>query len=456
MKPMIFIISILLSVNVFAGPMTKLVTESQVDTYLKNGKFNGVVLVARDKKILLKKAYGVRDLLSRQLLSVDDKFQIGSVSKQFIAVALLKLQEEGRLSLTDKVTKYLPEYVEFNNIEIKDLLNHTSGIANYTDQVEFWKSVNYNRILSMDEILDFIRPYKLEFEAKSQWNYSNTNYIIAGKILEVVSQQSWDQFISQNFLIPMNMIDTGYVEFFESVSKVEGHIGTNSLRGEMNLSWASSAGGLYSTVDDLLKWTSIYDDSSLLTKKSKEQMQTPFLENYGLGITIGQLNNEVLINHSGRTPGFVTDLTYLKTSKLKVVTLDNMDGQNVNASSVLLQYFSTGEALVVKNNPYFVPEEKLKDYVGTYEGKNLSLVITLDNNKLYLQPSGQRSYLLTPNDLDSFKLENISGEEFIRNEDGLVVGLKHYQVGVSEFKKVSEKNKIKSVIQSKKQPFYIF
>jgi CubicO group peptidase (beta-lactamase class C family) len=430
----IFVMLFLVSFTVFAGPMLEVQNQAEFESYLLESNFNGVLLVAKKDQILFKKAFGVKDFKTNTALTTEDKFQIGSVSKQFIAAAIIKLQEDQKLSIDDEVVKYLPKYQSLKGIKIRDLLNHTSGVANYTDQQSFWQTIDFNKSLSLTDILNFTVTLPVDFAPTTKWKYSNSGYIIAGKIVEVVSGQSWDTFIKTNFLEPLKMNNSGYTDYFSQVSDVVGYMdndGSLTPVIEFNMSWALSAGGLYSTVEDMLKWTSIYDSSSLLSENSKTQMQTPFLKNYALGVLVTQFNNETKISHGGRTPGFRTELTVLKSSGLKIVKFDNTDGGKTDAAALALNFYAKGSASVVKKKPYPIDSATLNDYVGDYNGEgNFNVKVFIQNGVLLLQPKdGQPAYPLVANDKDSFRLLDISGEEFIRNQSGIVIGLKHYQNG---------------------------
>lgn len=447
MKTLSLIALWLSSFSVFAGPMTEIKSTDSLSAYIRKSGFNGVVLVGvqkgREKEVLFKKAFGYKNLNTGEPLTTADRFQIGSNTKQFVSAALLKLQEQGRLSLNDSVIQYLPQYKNKiqADITIRDLLNHTSGLTNYTDKKEFWENPEPEKILTFDDLIEFTLKYPLDFEPRSQWKYSNSGYIIAGKIIEELTGESWDQFIKNTFLIPMNMNDTGYTERFESVSEVNPHIKNES--GEIipykgyNLSWALSAGALYSTVDDLFKWTSIYSDSPLLSEDSKAEMQTPFKEFYGLGILNQPYFQDQHINHGGRTVGFVSKLSFLKKAGLSVIRLDNIDGSVGGISELLMNYFTSGKALVVKLEKIQVPSEKLQDYSGRYKAGNFELNVFVKNDKLFLQPNdGQPAYELTANDTDSFNLGGFAGEEFIRDSSGKITKLFHYQNGhTSQFER---------------------
>jgi CubicO group peptidase (beta-lactamase class C family) len=431
-KSVSLLLALLYSFHSFAGPMVSIETSDELNAYIAKSSFNGVVLVAKDNTILFKKAFGVKDFDSKTPLSVNDKFQIGSNTKQFVAASLLKLQEEGKISLDDEVTKYLPEYPLLKNIKIMDVLDHTSGIANYTDQKKFWDMVDYDKTLSLDNLIEFAISFPFDFEPRTNWNYSNSNYIVAGKILETVSGEQWDQYIQNHFILPINMTSTGYNEYFDKVSDVTGYVTKDGVLSSVkfNLSWALSAGALYSNVDDLLKWTSIYDKSNLLSEESKKEMQTPFMKNYGLGLMISAENGDTMLFHNGRTPGFNSSIAYLKNSKLAVITLDNVDGR-FPVANVVREYYSQGKSTAIKYDSYPVTEEELQNYVGDYGGSaGLQLKIFLQNGKLFLQPNdGQPPYQMRANDKDSFDLQGFAGEEFLRDQNGIVVSLKHYQNG---------------------------
>lgn len=435
----IFAFLLFFSVVGFAGPLQKITTVSEFEAYLDEAHFNGVLLISKDNQILFKKAFGVKNFTSNTPLTTEDKFQIGSVTKQFVAASILKLQEDNKLSLDDEITKYFPENQVFKGVKIRDILNHTSGIANYTDQDSFWQHLDPARSPSLADIINAITLYPFDFAPTTKWKYSNSGYIIAGRIVELVSGQTWDQYIKNTFLNPMQMTNTGYVEHFSEVSDVVGHVdsGNAPTPVDMNLSWAASAGGLYSTLDDLAKWAAIYDSAPILNENSKTQMQTPFLNYYALGITVVKMNDEVKISHGGRTPGFTTKLTYLKKAKLKVIKFDNTDGGIVEPEGTALNLFYKGSADAVKLKPYSIDPARLAEYVGFYKGDGLNFNVFIKENELYLQPDdGQPPYKLVANDKDSFRLLSFAGEEFIRDENNNVVSLKHYQGGgISEFKR---------------------
>jgi CubicO group peptidase (beta-lactamase class C family) len=324
----------------FATPQLK--TIEDLRSHIEKKGFNGVVLVMKNNKVLFKEAFGHKNLIKKNPLTVNDRFQIGSITKQFVAAAILKLQEDDRLSINDSITKYLPQYPKWRNIKIKDVLNHTSGIVNYTAHSEFMSARRPYDVLTLDRILDYSYRFKVDFVPRSKFKYSNAGYIVAGKIIEATSGMKWDEYIRKNFLLPLGLYDTGHNNFFEEVSNVIGHEfknGNFSLVQNLNLSWALSAGSFYSTVDDLAKWSQIFENSSLLSNKSLKAMLKPGLGNYGMGVFITSYGSDTLINHTGVTKGFHSKMYYLKKSKINVITLDNTDGKASDVSDNILSFF---------------------------------------------------------------------------------------------------------------------
>lgn len=362
MKKILFIFAL---ISLALGA-TEITSQEQLEQYILKSKFNGVVFVSKDDEVLMKKAYGYKNLKTKVPLTVNDRFEIGSNTKQMVAAALLKLQEEGKLSLNDKVTKYLPTLTLFKNIAIRNLLNHTSGISDYVNdhKAEFMKMFSRSHVFTLDSLIVFIKKFPLEFTVGTKWDYSNSGYILAGKILELVSGQRWDQYIKENFLVPLNMTNTGYELYLDKASDVSAHIlssnGTLVPFRDYNLSWALSAGALYSTVDDMAKWMEIHDDSTLISEDSRKEMQTTFLKDYALGIYVLPYEGDVKIAHSGSTFGFASKTRFLKTSKLKVIVWDNIDGKAGNISDIIVDFFSKGRVSTVV--PVTVKSQSILSY----------------------------------------------------------------------------------------------
>jgi len=170
--------------------------EKYMDAQMKIKGFNGVVLVAKQNKIVLKKAYGFADREWNVSNTADTKFRIGSITKQFTAASILQLAEQGKLNLDDKLSKYFPDFPKGDSVSIHMLLTHTSGIANYTAQAQFESLATLT--LSKDSMLAFIRSKPYSFSPGTKYQYSNSGYFLLGCIIEKLSGQSYADYVQQN------------------------------------------------------------------------------------------------------------------------------------------------------------------------------------------------------------------------------------------------------------------
>jgi CubicO group peptidase (beta-lactamase class C family) len=431
MKTLTFLTFLAFSNLCFARPFTTINSTAELKEYLVKKKFNGVVLVADKEKVLLKEAFGFRNLNSQEKLEADDLFQIGSTTKQMVALGILKLQDAGKISIDQKLKNYVSVPESYSEIKIKDILNHTSGITNFTDRQEFWEKLDAETILSHQDIINFINLYPLDFETRTKWQYSNSGYIFAGKIIEDISGHSWDKFLAQNIFQPLQMNHTGYALNFEKVSSVKGNV---RIKGDVyqqvddfNLSWALAAGALYSNAEDMVKWLRNYSNNTLITTESMNEMLTPYKKNYGLGVIIQNKDGDQFITHEGRTPGYVTQIGQLKIRGLSFVSFDNKDGAGGDIRSLLYNLFVKGKAEAIKPETIAVTVVELQEYVGTYSDGSLVIKVYERDGELFMFPEGQREIGTRAVDKDEFDLEGFAAEEFIRDENGKIKAMKHYQ-----------------------------
>lgn len=441
MKIYIVILLLLISTLASASPLTTITSIAQLRSYLQKKEFSGVILVADKERVIFKEAFGYRNLITKEKLQASDIFQIGSNTKQMVAMGLLKLQDDNQLNIDAPLKNFLKVPAEYQSIKIRDLLNHTSGITNYTEKKEFWELAATKGELSLQEIIDFTVKYELDFKPLSSWKYSNSGYIFAGKIIEDISGKTWDRYLNENIFAPLNMKSTGHVNDFSSISPVKGHMKlTGSIYSpvdEFSLSWAQSAGSLYSTAEDLSKYLQNYSQNIILTEESLKDMLTPFKKSYGLGVTLEKKNDDLFIQHNGRTPGFVSSIGQLKNRGLSIVALDNKDGAGGDLRSLLYDLFVKGRAEAISADSIDVSEKELMEYEGSYASEKLKVKVYLKEGSLVLFPEGQIEFPLRPISRDNFELESFAAEEFIRDENGQIKGINHYQSGeITYFQKL--------------------
>ncbi len=322
-----FCVLLLLAVSCLAQDIARI--EQVIRTYVENRQFMGSVLVARGDRVLLSKGYGSADLEWGIPNSPATKFRLGSVTKQFTAAAILLLEERGKLSIHDPVSKHLPGTpATWRKVAIFHLLTHTSGIPSFTSFPDYENRKSFAS--SAQELVARFRAKPLEFEPGQKWNYSNSGYVLLGYLIEKITGGSYEKFVRENIFTPLGMLDSGY----DSNSAILPRRASGYVRGKngfehagfIHMSIPHAAGALYSTTEDLLKWEQGLFGGKLLTAASLKKMTTPFKGNYALGLCVETTGGRTLIEHDGGIEGFNTKLAYYPDSKLTIAVLSNVNG----------------------------------------------------------------------------------------------------------------------------------
>jgi CubicO group peptidase (beta-lactamase class C family) len=374
----------------------------QLDKYVQaqmNIKgFSGAVLVMSKNKVLLKKAYGLADREWNVPNTTDTKFRIGSITKQFTAACILQLIEQGKLSFDDRLTKFIPGFPKGDSVTIHMLLNHTSGIASYTDQADFNKVLTLT--LSADSMISFFKNRPYNFSPGAKFKYNNSGYFLLGYIIEKVSGLSYANYLRKNILDKLGMMNSGADRLdtilpmrAKGYSKVNGrYVNADPI----SLAWPYSAGILYSTLDDIYKWDRALYGTSIISASSKQKMFTPGKSNYGYGIVIDSLEKHLHIWHNGGIPGFVSDISRYVNDDVCIIVLSNND---FNADLL-----ANGLANIVFDMPVEIPyvhkEIKLDPalldrYIGKFNAFMTIEVIKKDG-RLYRHRDGTPDIELKP------------------------------------------------------------
>ena len=270
------------------------------------GQFSGAVLIAKDNKILINKGYNLCNYELSIANTPITKFRVGSITKSFVAVAILQLREKGLLTLKDPLAKYIPDYPNGNLITIHHLLIHSSGIPNFREFSEYKKNVCLS--VTLENIISTFKYKPLEFPPGQRFSYSNSNYILLTYIIEKVAQQPYQEYLKNNILIPSFMNNTGIDDTSTILENrasgyqrdASGLINANYA----NMSWSAGAGALITTVKDLYKFDRILYSTTLLTKDSIALMFTPQIGTSCYGWQAGQLCSRPVFSHGGLINGF--------------------------------------------------------------------------------------------------------------------------------------------------------
>lgn len=296
--------------------------------------FNGSVIIAQNGKEILKKSYGKASFTWNIDNTPTTKFRIGSLTKQFTALLILQLQQEGKLKLEDKISKHLPWYFKNtgNKLTIHHLLSMTSGLPNYTDGT--------NPLMEQEELTpqEFALKYfkdSLLFEPGKNISYCNTGYYILGMIIEAVSEKSYEAVLQEKIFDVLGMKNSG-VEYPSQVipNLANGHyfyMGEYIVAQSVNpIVYAFSTGAIYSTVEDLFLWDLSFYTDKLLNAENKKLMCTKYLPNYGYGVAVNNMKNYLgtnrditLISHDGGLTGYSSYMARIPEDSIFVVLLDN-------------------------------------------------------------------------------------------------------------------------------------
>jgi len=288
---------------------------AKADEYLVSHQFSGIALIADHGEVLLRKGYGLNG--PEKLISPDDKSRIASLTKAFTAAAIMKLEEEGKLRLDDTLESYVPGFSQGDEITLHMLLSHTSGMASNFPRTEGF---------TLEQTIEAIKGKPLAFTPGTDFKYSNSGYMLLGRIIELVSGMSYADFIQSYFIGPLHMTDSGIADQHTRV--IKGYVSKSdqwTLAGTYYTQPGS--GGLYSTVDDLLKWDAALNTSDILNQDSLEKLFTPYsYKNYGYGWMIDQTADNKIVFHNGSGTGYSTGVSREQDGGITIILLSNHAG----------------------------------------------------------------------------------------------------------------------------------
>ncbi|MBN1415246.1 MAG: serine hydrolase [Bacteroidales bacterium] len=407
------------------------------------------VLVSENGKILFKEGYGLADIGYNIPVSTVTKFRIGSITKQFIAAAILKLQEEGKIIVSEKLSKFIPDFPRGDEVTVHHLLTHTSGIHSFTNRPDFLKTAAAET--NSKEMIDLIKTEKYDFNPGDNFRYNNSGYFILGFIIEKVTGKSYGDYLKEAFFDPLGMKNTGvHASNLILENEATGYT-MNNNKFEKALNWdmsrAGGAGSLYSTVEDLFLWNEAVFTGKVLNNESRKAAFTivtlnngkkPEEMNYGYGWVMTNIRGMDFILHGGGLQGFLSQLVRQPENKITIVVLTNctpaQDGKspdqiaNSIAEYMLWPKMSRQQSYSTDSSVY---KEDLKKYEGRYDyGNAMVLTVVSEDSALYAQMTGQARFEIFPRGNDEFYWKVVEARiKFRRNDEGEITGAIHYQGG---------------------------
>ena len=372
----------------------KLATEALART----GVPSASVAVVKDGQIVYVKAYGNARLEPRTPATPNMRYSIGSISKQFTAAAILLLQEQGKLSLDDKVARFIPNLTRANEVSIRQLLSHTSGYQDYWPQ-DYVMPMMLQPVTAQ-RIMDLWARKPLDFDPGTKWQYSNTNYVIAGVIIERASRKPLLQFLNERILGPLGMmsvrnIDQEKLGEQDPVGYMRYALGPLRPAPKEGKGWLFAAGELAMTAADLARWDISIMDRKLLKPSSYRQLGTEVLlknglaTHYGLGVSVNTEAGSRALSHGGEVSGFTAENIVFPDKRVAIVALTNQDA--AGASGAIAH--GIAPLLLAADDPAMPEklEQAKKIFQGLQQGK-IDRSLFTDNANAYFSEQALKDF----------------------------------------------------------------
>lgn len=386
--------------------------QTKLDDYFNaletNEKFMGSVAISQDGKIIYLKSIGYSDFESKVKAAEDTKYRIGSISKTFTSILVLKAVEEKKLYLNQTIDKYYPTIKNADKITIKHLLNHHSGIHNFTNDEDYLTWNTHPK--SEKEMVAIITKAGSDFEPGSKSEYSNSNFVLLTFILEKSFKKSFAELLKEHITQPIGLASTylgGGINTKNKESKSYRYIDTWKAESETDISIPLGAGGIVSTPSDLVKFSDALFGGKFLKKESLEIMKS-ISGQYGIGLFQIPFYDKIGYGHTGGIDGFSAVFSHFSDGNISYALTSN--GTNFNNNNISIAVLSA-----VYNRPYKIPDfstydvsiEDLDKYLGVYSSAQfpLKITITKGNKTLIAQATGQPSFPLEATNKDKFKFE---------------------------------------------------
>ena len=393
----------------------------QINSYLSSAaaadKFNGVALVAKNGMQVFHKAFGWRDFESRSYNDTLTIFPILSITKSFTAIVILMLQEQKKLSVKDRLSKYLPGFPNAEEITIEQLITHTSGIHNFTDDIGEEDSALVNHPVTKQFMLDYIANKPFDYSPGKGFAYNNSAYYLAGIVIEKATGRSYEENVRELIFKPLDMQRSGFdFNHLPATMKAKGYQVFNSSEQKpytyVDSTVGYSAGSIYSTSTDMYKWGQAIASGQLLSAASWKYAFKRQASDYGFGFRINHFFGNDYIKHSGGYPGFVSEFIYYPKQAVTIILLKNTGNYGEDLWPVTMGLSSIMLGLPYDNwkprTPINLPDDALKDKEGEYASGKVSIRFRVKDKQLYEILSNGTELPLLAESGEFFYLQNFN------------------------------------------------
>ncbi|WP_292010470.1 serine hydrolase domain-containing protein [Chryseobacterium sp.] len=388
---------------------------SYLDSLFVHHKVMGSFAFADNNQPSFLKVTGFSDVEKQQKANMNTQYRIGSISKTFTAVLMMKAVEENKISLDKKLSGFYPEIPNAEKITIENLLQHRTGIHNLTNEAEYWQY--HTQPQTEDNLISIIKKYKSDFEPGSKYEYSNSNYILLGFILEKIYKKSYAELIKDKISKPLKLTLTevgGKID--PSKNQAQSYKFTNGkyeVSSETDMSIPIGAGNIISTPTELLQFILGLEQGKLIKKESLNKMKS-FTDNYGYGLVKVPFDKYWGFGHTGGIDNFRSVLFYFPELKTAINFTTNQADMDPNEISIKMLETATGRGFEMPSfKSIEIPEAELQKFTGIYSSQDIPLKINIyiKDKKLMAQATGQ----------GEFPLEAISDTSFKFDAAGIVI-----------------------------------
>lgn len=404
-----FLVAVSVSSFAFSQNNIREKLSSYFDSLNVHHKVMGSFAFADNHQTSFIKVVGFSDVEKQQKANMNTQYRIGSISKTFTAVLVMKAVEDKKLTLNTKLSQFFPEIENADKITIENLLQHRTGIHNLTDEAEY---MQYNTQTKTEkDLIGIIKKYKSDFSPGVQFEYSNSNYILLGFILEKVYKKSYAELIKDKITRPLKLTLTevgGKINTVKNQAKSYNFINEKyEASSETDMSIPIGAGNIISTPSELLKFIVALETGKIITYESLKQMKN-FSDNYGYGLVKIPFNQYLGYGHNGGIDEFKSFLYYFPELKVAVSSVTNQSDYDNNQITINMLKVASGQDFQIPNFKSFaVSETELKQFVGIYSTPKIPVKfdIFIKDKSLMAQATGQSAFPLEATSKNSFKFD---------------------------------------------------
>jgi CubicO group peptidase (beta-lactamase class C family) len=452
----LFVIKLLVTQLLFSQQTNVQKLDSVFAALHSKGKFNGNILIADKGEVVYKNSYGFANETTKEKLTENSIFELASVSKQFTAMAIVLLKKAGKLNYEDKLDKFIPALNFYENITIRNLLNHTGGLPDYMaimDTVFDKSKIATNK--DMISIFAKAKPAIL-FKPNTKYEYSNTGYALLASIIEKASGLTYKNYLDKVIFKPLQMTNSfvytrrlaprkikNYAYGYVYIEKAKKYVLPDDYDDTNMVIWLDGIvgdGTVNSTTGDLLKWDKALYTDVLINDEDRKDIFSGITfangkkSNYGFGWLVE--NNKVLgkiVNHTGSWPGYATFIERNLDSNKTIIVLQNNERSTFSVKQIRDAIYDLPKKNTVKENEVSISKDIIEKYLGEYElAPQVVIKIFWDNDVLKTQLTGQKAFPIFAKSETVFFLKVVDAQlEFVKDKDGKVTNLILLQNGNS-------------------------